>query len=176
MGSPLGPVLANIFMVELENQLIPKTGDKVLLWERYVDDTFTFIKKIEIESVKELLNSFHPDIQFTHEIEADSKISFLDVSVERNLDGTFHTSVYRKKSDTNLYINWEAFAPKAWKIGTLKGLIRRAFVVSSDENRMNNEICYLKHVFRKINGYPSKVIFNSISSVKKVLKEKNNQK
>ena len=42
MGSPLGPVLANIFMVELENQLVPKMSDNVGLWERYVDDTFTF--------------------------------------------------------------------------------------------------------------------------------------
>ena len=44
MGSPLGPVFANIFMCELENYLIPKLGDKISNWSRYVDDTFAFIK------------------------------------------------------------------------------------------------------------------------------------
>ena len=32
MGSPLGPVLANIFMVHLETHLIPQMGDKVASW------------------------------------------------------------------------------------------------------------------------------------------------
>ena len=39
MGSPLGPVLANIFMVELEKIIIPKLEKDVKLWRRFVDDT-----------------------------------------------------------------------------------------------------------------------------------------
>ena len=39
MGSPLGPVLANIFMVELEKIIIPKLEKEVKLWRRFVDDT-----------------------------------------------------------------------------------------------------------------------------------------
>ena len=39
MASPLRPVLANIFMVELEEYLMPKLQDKVDFWRRYVDDT-----------------------------------------------------------------------------------------------------------------------------------------
>ena len=42
MGSPLGSVLANIFMVQLECEIISKLGDTVLGWKRYVDDTFTY--------------------------------------------------------------------------------------------------------------------------------------
>ena len=44
MGSPLGPVLANIFMVELERNIIPALSNDILLWKRYVDDTISFIK------------------------------------------------------------------------------------------------------------------------------------
>ena len=47
MGSPLGPVVANIFMVHLEKQMIPRLSDKMSSWFRYVDDTFTFIKEEE---------------------------------------------------------------------------------------------------------------------------------
>ena len=38
MRSPLGPVLANIFMVELERSIIPTLSNGISLWKRYVDD------------------------------------------------------------------------------------------------------------------------------------------
>ena len=128
MGSPLGPVIANVFMVELENTLVPQLDDSVSLWCRYVDDTFTFIKKGSVESVLEKLNSFHPSIKFTYEVQKDGTIAFLDVKVIRSEDGSFETEVHRKPTDTNVYISWNAFAPKVWKTGTLKGEVR--FVVN----------------------------------------------
>ena len=44
MGSPLGPVIANIFISELENDLVPRLSDKMFVWLRYFDDTSTIIK------------------------------------------------------------------------------------------------------------------------------------
>ena len=44
MGSPLAPVLADIFMTHLENKLMKQLKTAGLLWyKRYVDDTFTII-------------------------------------------------------------------------------------------------------------------------------------
>ena len=40
MGSPLGPVLANIFMIELEISVIPNLSNKVKLWKIFVNDTY----------------------------------------------------------------------------------------------------------------------------------------
>ena len=41
MGSPLGPVLANIFMSNLEANALDKyQGHKPIIYHRYVDDTF----------------------------------------------------------------------------------------------------------------------------------------
>ena len=45
MKSPLGPVLANLFMVKLEESVAPKLQTIMPIWRRYVDDTFTFVKK-----------------------------------------------------------------------------------------------------------------------------------
>jgi len=39
MGSPLGPVIAGIFMVELEQKLLPELSTMMTPWFRYVDDT-----------------------------------------------------------------------------------------------------------------------------------------
>ena len=41
MGSPLGPVLANIFMAQLEEKALQMfNGNKPDVYNRYVDDTF----------------------------------------------------------------------------------------------------------------------------------------
>ena len=173
MGSPLGPVIANVFMVELEKTLVPQLEDTVSLWYRYVDDTFTFIKKGCVESVLERLNSFHPSIKFTFEKEVDGSIAFLDVKVLKKSDGSFNTDVHRKPTDTNIYVNWEAFAPKAWKTGTLKGLVRRALTMCSTEDSQKREIEFLKKIFREQNGFPSRVIHDCIHNVKQKMEEEN---
>ena len=43
MGSPLGPVMANIFMVELKSVLVPKLNDHVRKWRRFVEGTFMYV-------------------------------------------------------------------------------------------------------------------------------------
>ena len=69
MGSPLGPVLANIFIVELETILIPKLDKEVKLCRRFVDDTICFAKMGSLNYILLPINSFHKNIKFTMEIE-----------------------------------------------------------------------------------------------------------
>ena len=51
MGSPLGPLFANIYMCELENKIIPQLNNYMNNWTRYVDDTLAFIKPDKINEV-----------------------------------------------------------------------------------------------------------------------------
>ena len=44
MWSSLGPILARIFMVELENNVIPTLIDNITFWQRIVDNTVAFVK------------------------------------------------------------------------------------------------------------------------------------
>ena len=77
MGYPLGSILAGIIMVELENSIVPKLNSHLRFWKRYVDDTLTIVKEGSINQ----LNFFHPNIQFTFEIESSGRISFLDIVI-----------------------------------------------------------------------------------------------
>ena len=59
MGSSLGPVLAGIIMVELENSILPKLNSHLPFWKRYVDDTLTIVKEVSINhSIKFLPSQY----------------------------------------------------------------------------------------------------------------------
>ena len=98
-------------------------------------------------------------------------ISFLDMKVIKNNDGTFETDIYRKKTDTNIYMHWNSFAPRAWKIGTMKSLVRRAHIICSKAEFLEKEIKHLKSVFREENGYPSRVVSTTIEQVRRSFDE-----
>ena len=114
IGFPLGPVIAGIFMVELERTLLPRLTEYMTPWKRYVDDTIATIKLTSIDHVLMILNTFHKNIKFTYELEINKKISCLDISLIRKND-ILETTIYRKSTNNGVYLQWDFFAPKNWK-------------------------------------------------------------
>ena len=95
MGSPLGPVVGGIFMVELETTIAPTLGNPLRKWKRYVDNTYCIVKTESVNEILLKLNSFHMNIQFTYEVETNNMLSFLDVLVIRK-NNNIETTVYSK--------------------------------------------------------------------------------
>ena len=62
MGSPLGPILANMFVVELERSVTPGLANKLNNWRRYSDDTICYVKVDSIYYVLSKLNFFYINI------------------------------------------------------------------------------------------------------------------
>ena len=122
VGSPLGPVLAGIFMIKLENSLLPNLTKYITFWKRYVEDTSCFVKIGTTEFIISVLSSFDKIIQFMFDEENDETILFLDISVSRKRNDTT-TTVYRKSTCYDIHLNWISFAPDTWKRGTLKTLV-----------------------------------------------------
>ena len=110
MGSPLGPVLSDIFMIELETSLLPELTDYTKFWKRYVDDTVCFIKVASVNYILSVLNSFNMNIKFTYELEYEGKLPFFDVLLCRT-GKKIYTKVYRKATNNDVYFNWNAFLP-----------------------------------------------------------------
>ena len=122
MRSSLGPVLSGIFMVELENSLVPKLNESMTLWQRFIDNTITFVKNNSIAYVLDQLNSFHEQIQFTYEVEHNNKLPFLDVLLIKDAN-KIDTTVYRKPVNTDIDLNWNTHAPTTWKRETLRTVL-----------------------------------------------------
>ena len=81
-----------------------------MYYHRYVDDIICCFKNsIDARLFFEYLNSCHPNIKFTMETEEKGQLPFLDVlSVSKQSasdhQGSFITSVYRKKTYTRVYL------------------------------------------------------------------------
>ena len=140
MGSPLGPVLADIFPIELA--ILSELTECIKYWERYVDDMIFFVKLATINCIITKLNSFDSNIQFTFEEEGKGILPLLDVLIQRK-SNSIVTTILRKPANNDIYLNWNAFA-----------LVERAYILCSTNELLQKELKYLVKVFHETNNYP----------------------
>ena len=163
MGSPLGPILANIFCGYCESKLKPEEIPP--LYRRFVDDTFSIFNGGEEGAVSffERLNSLHPVLRFTMECEQERKLPFMDVLLTRR-DGKLVRSVYCKPTFTRLYVRWDSFSPMDQKIAAVKSLVSRAMRICS-ASELDGELAIIRSIFGN-NGFPTAVIDRTIQRIR----------
>ena len=57
MGSPISPIVANLFMEDLESRTIQSAQNPPSFWRRFVDDTLTIMQSSQIDNFLQHLNS-----------------------------------------------------------------------------------------------------------------------
>ena len=162
MGSPLGPLFANIFMADFEKKNMKELKSLgVNLWYRYVDDIFATLSKPNIENkILEFLNVQHPNIKFTIEKEEKKSLPFLDTRVTRNV-GRYVTTIYHKKTFTGVYLNWKSLTARKYKIGLINCLLNRIWKICTTQEQKDEEVSKLRVILAK-NEYPENVIKDTI--------------
>ena len=160
MGSPLGPLLANIFMSHVEK--LPFNSDlkkEVNFWVRYVDDVFVIFDKVNpnINTILGFLNTVHPNIKFTVKHEVNHCLHILDVDIKFN-NGVFSTSTYNKPTSTDLYTGWNSFCPFSYKLSTIRSLFNRSIKLCSDKSTLLKEKLKLIKTFHAKLDYPLHVL------------------
>ena len=94
-----------------------------MYYRRFVDDIFLMFKhKDHVKKFLRYMNSRHRNIQFTCEEESNDKISFLDISITRSKNKLM-TSLYRKKTFSGVYMNYNSFLPTNYKKGLIDTLL-----------------------------------------------------
>ena len=129
MGSPIAPVLANLFLGHYEQLWLNMyKGPSVHLYRRYVDDTFClFNNEHEALLFFEFFNSRHDSIKFTMEKEANNTLAFLDVFINSKDPTNLIPSVYRRKTFTGLLTNFFSFTSMSYKLGLIRTPFDRAY-------------------------------------------------
>ena len=107
------------------------------------------------QSFLDNLNNQRDSIKFTMEEEQDNSIAFLDVLVRRE-GQKVSTSVYRKPTHTDRYLNFHSHHHPKVLVGVVRCLRNRAVHVC-DPNSIQQEILHLGKTFQA-NSYPERVL------------------
>ena len=149
MGSPISPIVANLFMEDLETKALATSPHPPSLWKRFVDDTFTIIKKSHKNA------SIDNNMKFTcEESRDDGSIPFLNILIIPEEDGSLNTAVYRKPTHTDLYLQWDSHHNIPSKYSVIGTLFYRAKTICSSPQHLQKEEQHLTSALKRCK-YPT---------------------
>jgi predicted GIY-YIG superfamily endonuclease len=161
MGSPLSPLLAEVFMDKFEEKLF-QSGNKLLknivYWFRYVDDILCCWTGTErqLDQFLEVLNSRHKSLNFTMERGVDQKINFLDLEIEIREDNHVF-AIYRKPTYTDQVIPADSCHPISHKLASFNCMLHRLLNIPMPKANFDRELATIKHIAEN-NGYSGRLI------------------
>ena len=155
MGPPLSPIVANIYMEHFETKALETAPHPPSLWKRFVDDTFVILETTHKEEFFQHINGIEEKIQFTAEnTRPDGSLPFLDTLVTAKEDGSLSTSICRKPTHTNQYLQWDSHHAIANKYSVINSLLHRAKNICSNQDQLDEELTYIDRALTACK-YPS---------------------
>ena len=161
MGSPLSPLLAEIFMDQFENILFNSENpliNNIFYWYRYVDDIICcwLGTQRQLSLFLNFLNSIEPSINFTLEIENNKSLNFLDLTISIN-NSIHEFSIYRKPSQTDTIIPFNSSHAWSHKLAFFHCMIHRLLSIPLSHDHFQKELNTIKQIAIN-NNYPPSII------------------
>lgn len=162
MGSPLSPLLADIYMDDFESKFIMNNNNfsnNIIYYYRYVDDILVLWNNDQdnLNSFVDYLNSCHTKIKFTLEKQNNNNsINFLDITIT-NLNNKHTFDIFRKTSHTGVVLHNSSEYPYSHKMAAFHSYINRALNIPLLPESYNREIKIIKQIAIE-HGYNSRLI------------------
>lgn len=166
MGAPLSPLLANIFVENIETIALDSYFLKHIFWGRYMDDIISVwdYGEEELKGFLEHLNCLGGDLKFTVELEENGKLPFLDVLLLKN-QNSLDFKIYRKPTNNNRFLSYSSGHARQVKIGLIISLTDRIFSICSPKF-VEEELSFLRKILIS-NMYPEWLINQTFSKRRK---------
>lgn len=170
IGSPLSPLLAELFMNNLEKELFQCNHTlmkNVHYWYRYVDDILCLWNgtKRQVRNFLKMLNTLNESIKFTVEFQDNDRINFLDLKISIQ-NGKHMFGIYRKPTCTDHVIHANSKHPPSQKLAAFRSMVHRAIVIPLTNEEYCKEINIIKSI-ATANGFKEAMIDNMIAKKKK---------
>ena len=104
MESPASSTTAEIYMQTYERTATTTALHPPKVWEQFVDDVCSILKRTHLENFFHHINNLHQNIKFTVEEESNGEVVFLDTSLKRN-NREISVFVSRKPTHTEQYLH-----------------------------------------------------------------------
>lgn len=157
MGSPLSPLMADVFMDHFESQHIVGNAD-ILYYFRYVDDLILCWtgSMSQLDDFINDLNNKHPKIKFKKELEQNNSLNFLDLTISK-VNNKHQFQIFRKPTHTDIVIPACSTHPWQHKAAAFHCYIHRLLSVPLSEDNYNLELNNIYHL-AVTNGYKKSLI------------------
>ena len=170
MGTKMAVAFANIFMGEIEKQILNESAHKPLAWKRYIDDIISLwhSSRDVVEKFIEKANKHHPTIKFTAEI-SRTDATFLDTTIHKGQrfykESVLDTRTHFKPTETFQHTFFTSCHPPGVKKGFVKREALRLLRTNSSMKTFEESIIkFKKHLMER--GYPQNFINNALSEVR----------
>ncbi len=165
MGGHLLPVLASLFMENLEDQALKTYPISPRFYVRFVDDLFLIwdISKGDFKELLKHLNNQNEAINVTFKEEVDASLPFLDLMIRRPVVSPcrqqcqeYSISIYRKLMHAHRYLNFKSAVPKVLKRNTFRSQwLKGQRLLRRHPGELGKEIDYLRGTYSSQgNTYP----------------------
>ena len=103
------------------------------------------------------INNLEPSIKFTMETENDNQLPFLNILIQHSKNTELSSSIFRKPTHTDRYLNFGSDHPLQHKRAVFDTLMHRAVTLPSHKLEKRKEMKYIKTALKK-NSYPSQIL------------------
>ena len=150
MGSPVSPIVANLYMECFGRKALSSAINLPRAWFMFVDDMWVIQKQAHKQEFLDHINSVDPAIKFTVEgTQANEVIPFLDTLVTPLADNSLSFQVYRKPTHTDQYLQWDSHHSLSSKYSVIGTLTHRAKVVCTNSELLQDELNHLRKALGK---------------------------
>lgn len=170
MGSPVSPVIADLVMEVLEQNVLRTLMFKPAFYFRYVDDILFTVPVCHLNETLTRFNNFNQHIKFTVEVEKENQLAFLDVLLIRKHDGSLVTDWYHKQTWSGRYINFDSCLPFTYKRNTVLILAEKIFKLSHSSLHAKNVDILVSTLVN--NGYPKNIVLDLVESKRRQVLER----